>query len=242
MASSPPDEDWKTYQLQYNRVKQAYSEYQPLIKEVMACHGIDSHALEIYIRVFKYEQMLELWGKNQLDTAYQLLRVFPFCSTVGNLGPKRRQGDLQIPEGIYEIDRYNPFSKYYLGMHVNYPNKLDSLIGKRPYGGQIFIHGGCESIGCIPLTDSGIKELYIWTLLASAQVQKKIPLHIYPARLETAKYQKIVKIYGDPRLSKFWGTLRPSYLYFEQYKRPAGSLVNEKSRIYQFYPVGPQGY
>ena len=70
----------------------------------------------------------------------------------GTMGPKRLQGDYQVPEGFYYINEFNPNSNYHLHLGLNYPNASDKILSDslRP-GGDIYIHGSCVSIGCIPL-------------------------------------------------------------------------------------------
>ena len=80
----------------------------------------------------------------------------------GTTGPKRLQGDFQVPEGFYHINEFNPNSNYHLSMGLNYPNSSDRILSDslRP-GGEIYIHGSCVSVGCIPLNDDEIEELYL---------------------------------------------------------------------------------
>ena len=50
----------------------------------------------------------------------------------GRLGPKRREGDLQAPEGFYTIaqDQMKPDSQYYLAFNLGYPNAYDRAHGR----------------------------------------------------------------------------------------------------------------
>jgi murein L,D-transpeptidase YafK len=43
----------------------------------------------------------------------------------GRLGPKLRSGDHQVPEGIYRVTGFNPKSRFYLSMRLDYPNEFD---------------------------------------------------------------------------------------------------------------------
>jgi murein L,D-transpeptidase YafK len=69
----------------------------------------------------------------------------------GKAGPKLREGDGQVPEGIYRIDGLNPNSSYHLSLKLNYPNDFDleqaRTEGRTELGGDIFIHGKAVSIG-----------------------------------------------------------------------------------------------
>ena len=74
----------------------------------------DAHK-PILIRAFKKEAELEIW-KQQADGQYTLLKTYPMCRWSGQLGPKVKEGDRQVPEGFYTITpgQMNPNSAYYL--------------------------------------------------------------------------------------------------------------------------------
>src|SRR5437016_13688334 len=42
------------------------------------------------------------------------------------IGPKREEGDMKTPEGIYTIDARNPQSSFHLALHVSYPSDEDN--------------------------------------------------------------------------------------------------------------------
>ena len=123
----------------------------------------------IYFRAFKSEKILELYVQDSMKQ-YILFHSYPICAASGALGAKRREGDKQVPEGVYHINRFNPKSDYHLSLGLDYPNPSDLRFcdATKP-GGDIFIHGGCASIGCLAMTDDAIKELY---LLAQAAKEK----------------------------------------------------------------------
>ncbi|HHD81225.1 MAG TPA: hypothetical protein ENK99_06525 [Campylobacterales bacterium] len=110
----------------------------------------------------KHERRLEVWGKR--DKEWRHIHDYDFTSFSGRLGPKLKEGDRQIPEGIYGISYLNPNSKFHLSMRINYPNKFDKEMAKREkrtnLGGDIMIHGSDVTIGCIPIGDDKIEELY----------------------------------------------------------------------------------
>ena len=104
----------------------------------------------VYIRSFKYDRLLEVWVKGNNNEPYTLFKSYKVCMQSGTTGPKRVQGDNQIPEGFYYINEFNPNSKYHLALGLNYPNASDRILSDslRP-GGAIYIHGSCVSTGCI---------------------------------------------------------------------------------------------
>lgn len=99
--------------------------------------------------------------------SWKHLRSYPVKATSGNAGPKLREGDLQVPEGIYRLEYLNPNSRYHLSMKINYPNAFDlakSRLDKRANpGSDIFIHGKAVSIGCLAMGDGAIEELFVMT-------------------------------------------------------------------------------
>jgi murein L,D-transpeptidase YafK len=137
------------------------------------------------------------------------------------LGPKRRFGDEQVPEGFYELDWFNPQSNFFLSLHISYPNASDRILGSRQNpGGDIFLHGNCASIGCIPITDEGIKEVYWLAVLVHNQSQQRLPIEIFPARLTDEGLKALVAAHHNQRaLINFWGNLKEGYDYFEKNHR-----------------------
>ncbi len=94
-----------------------------------------------------------------------LVRAMSILAASGTLGPKLREGDRQVPEGLYRIDWLNPNSRHVLSMHINYPNEQDMqqarAEGRDQPGCDIMIHGGCTSIGCLAIGDEPSIDLFI---------------------------------------------------------------------------------
>ncbi len=164
------------------------------------------------LRVFKREGVVELWAESKRGGAYAKIKEWPVCRGSGALGPKRREGDGQVPEGFYRISAFNPFSSYHLSLRVDYPNASDRALGQGSLGGDIFIHGKCVTIGCVPLGDAAIEELYV-----AAQPAPRIDVQIFPARMTA--YDELAKLF--PQYAEFWKPLRDAYAHFEHTHRPA---------------------
>lgn len=120
---------------------------------------------EIIIAAFKEERILQVYSKDY--HRIQLIKEYPFTAFSGELGPKLKEGDRQIPEGIYKVEYLNPNSSYYLSIKVSYPNEFDQskteLTNVSDMGGDIFIHGKSATIGCIPIGDQAIEEVFLLT-------------------------------------------------------------------------------
>jgi murein L,D-transpeptidase YafK len=217
LAESP----FARQQLQHTRVRSAQRTAGPRILRAFAEKNILHPAAEIYVRAFKSERILELWVRPQDATRFRLLKTYKICALAGDPGPKRRQGDGQVPEGFYSIDLFNPLSAYHLSLRINYPNQRDRIVNRgRRMGGDIYIHGGCRSIGCLAVTDAGIQEIYWIAVEARALGQKSIPVHIFPARPRSNELSRVRAEYAhQPELLDFWTTLQQGYDYFETTRR-----------------------
>ncbi|MBR4615676.1 MAG: hypothetical protein IKO55_08730, partial [Kiritimatiellae bacterium] len=80
---------------------------------------------KLRILVFKNERSVEVNAPG-----WKAPRIYPMTAFSGSLGPKLREGDGQIPEGIYGIGYLNPNSSYYLSLKVTYPNASDRARAK----------------------------------------------------------------------------------------------------------------
>jgi murein L,D-transpeptidase YafK len=209
-------------QLAYTRVREAYNDKEKLILKTLAGYSISRDSLRIYLRAFKTEKKIELWAKNTSDPVFKFIKEFPICELSGDVGPKRRYKDLQVPEGFYHISDLNPFSKYYLSMQINYPNASDSIRGVKGHlGNYIFIHGECVSSGCLAITNERIKELFVWAIEAYNSGQEQIDITIYPAKLTDPIYSGLKTRYSKYKDDiSLWADLKKSYDLFEKNKVP----------------------
>ena len=216
--SAIQDKSLKEQQLRFSRVRAAKTEKDSTVRTFVEANGLAYPPRAILLRAFKKEGALELWGAASEAGPYVLLKTYGICATSGVLGPKRRFGDEQVPEGFYDLDFFNPQSNFYLSMHINYPNGADRILGYRQnLGGTIYLHGNCASIGCIPITDDGIKEVYWLAVLVRNGGAKHLPIQIFPARLTEAKFQELAKSrIGQPELVAFWANLKEGFDGFEK--------------------------
>ena len=206
-----------------DRVTAARAAQAAALKAMFADAGVAYPPDELYLRAFKEEKELEVWAgpKNKPLT---LISKDPICAASGNLGPKREEGDLQVPEGFYEIKSFNKASNFHLSMEVSYPNASDRVLGtKGRLGGLIYLHGNCASIGCIAITDGPIEQVY---LMATDAKVRRLPIHIFPRRLGS-----LTGLEQSPHLD-FWKQLQPGYLQFEQTHRPPAVKIDAKTGAY----------
>ena len=232
LSFSQENGTFKAQQMKNKRVKDAYATKWPALEAELKAKKINVSSVEVFIRIFKKEKELELWVKNKTDVQFTFLKKIAICASSGELGPKRKEGDYQVPEGIYDIPSFNPNSSYFLALKVGYPNKSDKILvyGKRT-GGDIMIHGNCVTIGCIPLQDEPVKDVYM--LCVEAKNNNNSPrVEIFPCRF-TADNTKYLEENFNESKNNFWKNIKPAYTYFEANKSPAKYSINAKG-LYVF--------
>ena len=179
--------------------------WKPIPSETVALmqeKGTNSHA-PMLIRAYKKEAELEVW-KMKNDGRYTLVKTFPMCRWSGQLGPKTREGDRQVPEGFYAITpgQMNPNSNYYLSFNVGYPNAYDKAWNRG--GGLIMVHGACSSAGCFSMTDNQIAEIYAIARESFGGGQRAIQMQSLPFRMTA---ENLAKHRLDPNMP-FWKQLK----------------------------------
>lgn len=219
------------YQKTFTRPNESFKRKVDTLQKQFETKKLEWPAKYIYIRSFKYDSQLEVWVRNDLKEPYKLFKTYKVCALAGTLGPKRMEGDYQVPEGFYYINEFNPNSSYYLSLGLNYPNVSDRILSDsmRP-GSAIYIHGSCVTVGCIPITDQQIDELYVLAAHAKNQGQDFIPVHIFPIRYNVPKSVKYLEnlTKDDPALKKFTDRLEDAFDYFDKYHQLPVILINEK--------------
>jgi murein L,D-transpeptidase YafK len=219
------------YQKTFPRPAEALARKEDTLQKQFQAKKLVWPAKYIYIRSFKYDSQMEVWVKNDIKDPFQLFKTYKVCALAGTLGPKRMEKDFQVPEGFYYINEFNPKSDYYLSLGINYPNVSDRILSDslQP-GGGIYIHGSCVTVGCIPITDGQIDELYILAAHAKDAGEDFIPVHIFPIRYNVKRSADYLKALtkDDPSLKQFALKLEDAFDYFEKYRQLPVIMVDEK--------------
>jgi len=174
--------------------------------------GVSYPPKKVILLGIKSTSQLEMWA--EAETGPVFVRSYTIRALSGVSGPKLRQGDRQVPEGLYKIEGLNPNSSYHLSMKLNYPNNFDLKYatedGRSKPGTNIFIHGKAVSIGCLAMGDTVIEELFV---LAADVGSTNIEVAIAPT---------------DPRLMLLSTSIQPNWvsllykqlnIHFSKYKR-----------------------
>jgi murein L,D-transpeptidase YafK len=144
-------------------IKEHRQRVESILKPAFAKSGIVYPPQKITLLFFKKEKRLELWAEKENQWVH--IKNYPILAASGNSGPKLKEGDRQVPEGIYQIELLNPNSSYHLSMRINYPNEFDlnhaKTDNRQDLGGDIYIHGNSVSIGCLAMGDEASEELFV---------------------------------------------------------------------------------
>ena len=233
LSTAPRAGQFQDEQREYPRVEQAFSNQLPRLESLFAERDLPFPPREIYLRVIKRERVIEIWARPDLDAPFAALTELPICHFSGLPGPKRREGDRQHPEGFYTIDRFNPRSSYHLSLRISYPNDSDEILGfSDDLGGDIYIHGGCGSTGCLAITDDGAELLYVLAVLARDNGQQAIPIHTFPIAFTEENLDWLRGVTQDRELWQFWGDLQAAYEFFETHRQVPHVTVDAQGRYH----------
>lgn len=223
----PGNVSFEETQKNYERVNDAYSRKEMYVNMRCRSHEIPEETFgNILLRAFKKEEMMEIWVQKP-DGNYVKFNEFKIYSMSGLLGPKRIQGDCQVPEGYYYINDFNPVSNYHLSLGISYPNESDELLSHASKkGGDIYIHGGQSSAGCLAMSNYYIEDIYICAVKARSNGQKKIPVQIFPFKMTNQNLQYYSRFPQYARHTALWKNMSYGYQIFEKTKQLPEVYVN----------------
>jgi len=212
-VSFSPETGFLSEQKKFSRVRAAIEEKEETISQKLTGHGLKLDNFHVLFTAYKDTDEFDVYVREKTGSTFKRLVSYEICSRSGQLGPKRKEGDLQVPEGFYRINMFNPTSNFHLSLGINYPNLSDKRKSKHPKpGGNIFIHGACVTIGCLPMTNERIKEIYLYAVHAKNNGQINIPVYIFPFRMKDDDFNRYKATYSDNgELIDFWSNLKTGY-------------------------------
>ena len=208
------------------RSREVVSRVAPKLAAALIRRGLSLGA-PVYMRVFKEERRLEVWVKG--PSKLELFRTYRVANFSGGLGPKRREGDLQAPEGFYYVSPsgMNPWSSYHLSFNIGYPNAYDRVKGRT--GSAIMIHGNVASIGCFAMTDEKIEEIYTLADAALRNGQRFFRVHVFPFRMTEGNMER----HRESPWMPFWRNLKKGHDFFEKTGFPPDVLVRGGKYVFR---------
>jgi murein L,D-transpeptidase YafK len=162
---------------------------------------------DLALVAFKDTRQLEVHVRNAQNEPWRFVRAYSVLGASGALGPKLREGDKQVPEGIYGAELLNPNSKFHLSIRVSYPNAFDranaASEGRTDLGGDIMIHGSSFSVGCLAMGDEAAEDLFVMAGLVGIE---RVRIVISPtdfrepaARAPATQHDWAEQLYADLR-------------------------------------------
>lgn len=146
-----------------DRMSELTPRIEPRWRERLGAAGLTELPRTLVIVGLKAERELMVFAP-AASGGYRKLATYPIVAASGGPGPKLKSGDRQVPEGIYGVESLNPNSRFHLALRVGYPSAEDRSIAaaedRTDLGGDIMIHGGAGSVGCIALGDPAIEEVF----------------------------------------------------------------------------------
>ena len=213
-------------------IDKAHQPVPPAIVATMVAKDMAPNA-PILIRTFKKEAVLEVWKQTRAGR-YALLKAYPICRWSGQLGPKRKEGDRQTPEGFYPVGprQMNPNSAYYLSFDLGFPNSYDRANGY--HGAYLMVHGTCSSAGCYAMTDKQVGEIYALARDALAGGQAAFQVQAFPFRMSA---ENMARYRNDSNID-FWRQLKEGADTFDAtFEEPKVSVVGKR---YAFRATSPE--
>jgi murein L,D-transpeptidase YafK len=203
---------WMNLHHQRHTVDERLAQYSAAVEQRLggrfATAGLNYPAQQLAFVSFKDVRRLEVYGRMSPDQPWVFVTEYPILAASGSLGPKLREGDRQVPEGVYRAELLNPNSKFHLSLRLDYPNAFDRQIarsdGRAQLGGDIMIHGGASSIGCLAIGNEGAEDLFVLTALVG---KDQVRIIVSPtdfreaaARLPLTEPQWIRDLYANIRV------------------------------------------
>ena len=216
----------KDYAVGTKRAAAVASKVTPALKEAFVEKEL-TWGSPIFLRAFKEEKVLELWVKKK--DGFVLFESYPIAAASGDLGPKKREGDRQVPEGFYFVKptQMNPQSRFHLAFNIGYPNNFDRAHERT--GSAIMVHGSDVSIGCLAMTDAKVEEIYTIANSAFDGGQPFFRIHLFPFRMTKEKMAE----QADSEWHPFWRNLQTGYQWFEEKKTPPNVTVKKKNYFFE---------
>ncbi len=208
------------------RSREAITRVRPKLELQLKAKKIE-YGSAIFVRIFKESKELEVWMKR--ENTFEQYKTYRICTYgSGELGPKRRRGDGQAPEGFYFVPPkgMNPLSDFHLSFDFGYPNQYDRAHQRT--GSALMVHGDCVSIGCYAMTDPVIEEIYALADAALRRGQPFFKVHIFPFRMTDESMRK----HRSSDWIEFWRNLKEGHDYFEKKHIPPNVRVWNQRYIF----------
>jgi hypothetical protein len=160
--------DISLHQQHLHTIGDRYAEYRQRVEQRLRPYFEQAHMPyppnQLVLVAIKDQKVLQVYAVAS-GSPIKLVRTYPILAASGVPGPKLRERDKQVPEGVYGIEKLNPNSAFHLALRVAYPNAFDieqaKIEGRTDLGTDIMIHGSDRSVGCLAMGNEAIEDLFI---------------------------------------------------------------------------------
>jgi L,D-transpeptidase catalytic domain len=169
LVSANADEPLKT-------IEDRLAQYGEIVRQRLApkfaAVGLSYPPKRLALVGIKKDRALEVYAAD-VANEFHFVCTYPILAASGTIGPKLREGDQQVPEGIYRIRELNPNSLYHLSIWIDYPNEFDlaraAEENRTEPGSEIMIHGNQVSKGCLAVGDPASEDLFVLSALTGIE-------------------------------------------------------------------------
>ncbi len=195
------------------RVRMHASSVEARLRSKFEAAGVPYPPAQLAYIAFKDTAQMEVYARTHASAKWRRVHTYPILGMSGDIGPKLRQGDMQVPEGIYRADFLNANSRFHLSIRLNYPNEFDraqaQAEGRAELGSDIMIHGTSASIGCLAMGNQAAEDLFILAALSGREqveiVVSPTDFRRHPVRTPDGAPAWLPVLYGNIKaaLSRF---------------------------------------
>ena len=189
------------------RVRMHGADVEKRLKPKFLAAGVSFPPSELAWIAFKDSAQLCVYARSNASGSWRWIHTYPILGMSGTTGPKLRQGDRQVPEGMYRAESLNPNSRFHLSIRLNYPNEFDRIQakadGRTDLGSDIMIHGTTASVGCLAMGNQAAEDLFV---LAAHTGKDKVEILVSPVDF---RVQDLKPPLGSPSwINDLYGQLR----------------------------------
>lgn len=196
------------------RMEQFSSSVEARLRPSFDAAGVRYPPAELALMAFKDSRALEVYAR-QAGASWRFVKAYRVIAASGQPGPKLREGDRQVPEGVYRVESLNPNSRFHLSVRLDYPNEFDRRMaqadGRTDLGGDIMIHGNSVSIGCLAMGDETAEDLFVLSALVG---KERIKVLISPTDFRSADARGPISVL--PWVKDLYATLQAELRQFRR--------------------------
>jgi hypothetical protein len=191
-----------------DRIEMHGDDVRARVAPLFAHAGVAYPPRQVALIAFKDTRRLELHARDGEAAPWRRIAIYPIRGMSGKPGPKLREGDFQVPEGLYRAEFLNANSRYHLAIRLNYPNAFDrqrgAADGRDNLGSDIMIHGSTSSIGCLAMGNEAAEDLFIIAALAG---KEQVRIVVAPTDFRDDR-ATVVDVSGPPWVSDLYRRIR----------------------------------